>query len=306
MSNNEYPEYSEDAETGERGRWILEGTVRDSLGWLFREIQKSDLGIDGLVEIFDDERKSHGRLFAVQLKTGPSYFREPTGDGFVFRGSPKHLQYWLEYSLPVVVVLCDPVTQVCYWEQVTTPNVTRTEAGWKLTVPRCQTLSADQKWALLKITEPPQPIDFISLALYKLLIEKFQGIVIAQELETPHDFWGFEYMARLSGELALITYVYKPVGASFSSSDVDEVLKKRDVCARFCGWDKYGPVPPVHLFFVAQLRDQLRLTNELKEYLVSKPEIRHYRLECSFSYGIFLIELDDHDRPIDMYDRDLS
>src|SRR5260370_26597240 len=51
MWEDEYPEYSETEEMGERGRWIVEGTVRDSLRWLFRQIQKSDLGIDGFVEI---------------------------------------------------------------------------------------------------------------------------------------------------------------------------------------------------------------------------------------------------------------
>jgi len=44
MSDDEYPEYSESAELCELGRWIVEGTVRDSLQWLFREIQKTDLG----------------------------------------------------------------------------------------------------------------------------------------------------------------------------------------------------------------------------------------------------------------------
>lgn len=111
MSDDEYPEYSETEEMGERGRWIVEGTVRDSLRWLFREIQKSDLGIDGFVEILDDNRKTHGHLFAVQLKTGPSYFKEPNKEGFLFRGKRKHHKYWLEFSLPVLVVLCDPDTQ---------------------------------------------------------------------------------------------------------------------------------------------------------------------------------------------------
>ena len=126
MNDDEYPEYTEDAEMGERGRWIVEGMVRDSLGWLFREIQKNDLGIDGFVETLDQERKSHGRLLAVQLKTGPSYFREPNEDGFVFRGQTKHLKYWLNYSLPVLVVLCDPEERVCYWQNVVTTNVTST------------------------------------------------------------------------------------------------------------------------------------------------------------------------------------
>jgi hypothetical protein len=303
MTDDDYPEYTEDAEMGERGTWIVEGIVRDSLGWLFREIQKSDLGIDGFIETLDDERKSKGRLLALQLKTGPSYFKEQNDDGFVFRGEPKHLKYWLEFSLPVLLVLCDPDKQICYWESVLTTNVTRTGVGWKMTIPRSQTLTADQKTALFKLTEPPQPIDFISLALYKLLIEKFQGIIIAQDIETPRDFWGFEYMAHLSGELGVITYIFKPRGATFSVSDVDEVLERREICARGCGWDKD---PRVHLFFVAQSVEQLRLSDELKAHLARNSTISYYRIECNFSYGIFLTELDDADQHIEMYERTLS
>ena len=129
---------------------------------------------------------------------------------------------------------------------------------------------------------------------------------IAQDLETPLDFWGFEYLARLSGKPVIITYVYKPVGASFSISDVDDVLRRRDVCARACGWNTYGPVPQVYLFFVAQRNKQLRLTAELMVHLASKREVTYYRIGCSFSYGISLRELDDQDRPVDMYERERS
>ena len=73
--------------------------VRDGLRWIFREIPKDDLGIDGYVEILREDRKSQGRLFAVQIKTGPSYLAEPNDDGFVYRGALKHelettLQAW--------------------------------------------------------------------------------------------------------------------------------------------------------------------------------------------------------------------
>lgn len=90
MAGADYPEYSEDAELGDRGRRIVEGIVRDDLRWIFREISKDDLGIDGYVEILSEDRKCQGRLFAVQIKTGPSYFSEPTDDGYVYRGPLEH------------------------------------------------------------------------------------------------------------------------------------------------------------------------------------------------------------------------
>lgn len=51
MSDSDYPEYSEDAELGHRGRRQVEDIVRDDLRWIFREIPKDDLGIYGYVEI---------------------------------------------------------------------------------------------------------------------------------------------------------------------------------------------------------------------------------------------------------------
>lgn len=306
MSDDEYPEYSESAEMGERGRWIVEGTLRDSLGWLFREIQKTDLGIDGFVEILDEERKSHGRLLALQLKTGPCYFREPNDEGFLFRGKRKHLKYWLGFSLPVVVVLCDPDSQTCYWQHVSTDNVTQTERGWTITIPRSNTLTAHQKSALFRLTEPPQPVDFIPLALYRLLIEKFQGIIMAQEIELPRDFRGFDYLANLENNFAVITYTYKPAGAFFSIRDIDDVINRLEDCARGCGWSKETVWPEVLLFLVAESVEQLRLEEELKAYIATKQEIRYYRLHCDFSFGIWLTELDEADRPIEMYERDLD
>jgi hypothetical protein len=36
-----------------------------------------------------------------------------------------------------------------------------------------------------------------------------------------------------------------------------------------------------------------------------KPEIVYYRLQCSFSYGMSLTELDDKDEFVQIYERDL-
>jgi hypothetical protein len=305
MSDDDYPEYSEDAELGDRGRRLVEDIIRDGLRWIFREIPKDDLGIDGYVEVLREDRKSQGRLLAVQIKTGPSYLAEPNDDGFVYRGALKHLNYWTGHTLPVLILLCDPATRTCYWEQVATPNVTRTPKGWKITVPRSKTLGHDQKAEIEKLTEPPQPLDFIPLALYKLLVEKFQYMVMAQDIEVARDFGGFEYLAHLGDDLIVITHIFKPQGATFSTADIDEILRRRDECCRGCGWDTRGPDPRIFLFLVSENVEQLKLSDELKAYISTKPEITYFRLRCSFSFGIYLNELDDNDQFIDMYDRDL-
>ena len=59
------------------------------------------------------------------------------------------------------------------------------------------------------------------------------------------------------------------------------------------------------LFLVAETVEPLKLSEELKAYIATKPDIKHFRVQCSFGYGIYLNELDDADEFIDMYDRDL-
>ena len=53
-----------------------------SFGWIPRLILQTDVGIDMEVEICDDGIPI-GKLFAVQIKTGESYFKEKAGCRFL-------------------------------------------------------------------------------------------------------------------------------------------------------------------------------------------------------------------------------
>ncbi len=55
------------------------------LGWMWREQPILDYGIDGQIEICDDDRKPTGRLFAVQSKGGESYFYRRRKDDVLTR-----------------------------------------------------------------------------------------------------------------------------------------------------------------------------------------------------------------------------
>ena len=124
--------------------------VEKDLGWIFRDQPQADFGIDAQIEIVDGSRAT-GQLVAVQIKAGSSYFSEENDSGFVYRGEKRHLEYWLNHSLPVVVALVDPGANV-YWQAVTTHAVQETARGWKMTVPREQVLGASSRDALLSIT----------------------------------------------------------------------------------------------------------------------------------------------------------
>ena len=109
-------------------------------GWIFREQLKADMGIDAQVEICEDG-KPLGRLIALQIKSGKSWFEEGTTEGFVFRGSPIHLEYWLQHSLPVILVLYNPETEQAYWQVIVEKTVIRTGKDWKTIVPIAHNLN---------------------------------------------------------------------------------------------------------------------------------------------------------------------
>ena len=106
------------------------------LGHIFREQKSNDTGIDAHVELVQqDTREATGEIVALQVKSGPSYFKETTTTGIVYRGLLDHLDYWLEHCLPVFLVLVDTGKQKAYWQEITEQTVERLPKGWKVEVP---------------------------------------------------------------------------------------------------------------------------------------------------------------------------
>lgn len=109
----------------------------EALGMAFREQNVRDFGIDAHVELVENGRPT-GRILGVQLKTGASYFEEASSDGFWFRFTKRHKEYWTDHSLPVLVLLCDPSDRSIYWQRIAHDTVESTGDGWKIMVPRAQ------------------------------------------------------------------------------------------------------------------------------------------------------------------------
>lgn len=116
------------------------------LGALFREQSGSDYGIDAQVELVLDQQAS-GQLLAVQVKGGASAFRTPVEGGWTFPVNARHAKYWLNHSLPVVIVLADLDTKESYWQVVTSDTLQPTKKNFKVFVPAMNTVSsAGQQW----------------------------------------------------------------------------------------------------------------------------------------------------------------
>lgn len=56
----------------------VEAIFVKELGWIFREQTVADWGIDAHVEVANEKEPS-GRLLALQIKSGKSFFKKKTG-----------------------------------------------------------------------------------------------------------------------------------------------------------------------------------------------------------------------------------
>ena len=141
------------ARTGRLGVICVDRIVTEELGWIFREQPTADYGIDAQVEICEGGRPT-GRLIAVQIKSGSSWFARGDAEGFTYTGSLRHLDYWLEHSLPVILVLCDPAERRAYWTPVERGHVRRGGSSWSIRVPRVSELSELSAEELRRLARP--------------------------------------------------------------------------------------------------------------------------------------------------------
>lgn len=124
----------------------------EDLEWIFREQTVEDFGIDAQVELVLDGCAT-GRLLGVQVKSGPSYFSDQR-DGHIFHWTGKPtVKYWLDCTLPVILVLCDPSTARAYWVHVTEQVITEHKKGSSVRVPIAQKFDAEGHERLRAIAE---------------------------------------------------------------------------------------------------------------------------------------------------------
>ncbi|MFI1208791.1 DUF4365 domain-containing protein [Streptomyces sp. NPDC020802] len=118
-----------------------------------------DLGTDLLVQARDARLFDRGLLVGVQVKGGPSFFKEAemdpeTGEviGWWYReGGVHHFEDWVCHDLPHLLVLHDLDTRVSYWKHVTSDQVVTTGKGAKILVPRSQTIDKGHIDDLLEV-----------------------------------------------------------------------------------------------------------------------------------------------------------
>ncbi|MCR5891121.1 MULTISPECIES: DUF4365 domain-containing protein [Burkholderia] len=306
--------YEKEDEIGDIGIDIVSMKTRREFSWIFREQPKNDLGIDGHIEIVSDERNGTGRLIAVQVKTGKSYFKNEREDVYVFHGNNKHLRYWLLHSLPVIIILCDEATDTCYWVEVTRSNVIQTDSAWKIHIPKAQILDKKFKSKLISIAGMPQHSDIVELALFKFLSEKYHKsseygrLDVCPLMHEPHDFMYFTCMAEFekTSEYVYIAHHYD-IYQNFSISMLEKFISWRALNISTCGHHKN--VPKLFVFVISDRKDNLHIPNEIIARARDAGGVEIFRLVYSYMNmvapedGRFynLTELDDSNEEIFMY-----
>lgn len=104
----------------DKGVFALASLIAEA-GWIFRPQDKSDVGIDALIEIVRSKEVT-GQIIAVQIKTGDSYLKE-TASGLAFYVDDRHVDYWLKLVLPVIVVFYSVDEKILRWVHVTPNNI---------------------------------------------------------------------------------------------------------------------------------------------------------------------------------------
>ena len=101
---------------------------------IFREISKDDYGIDGEIEVVVPKADGNGYetapgIIKVQVKSGPSYVKQDSPNGFFTPVSKTDLEDWYRSNFPVAFVVYHDADDSLYWQDVGS-YVTSTSGIW--------------------------------------------------------------------------------------------------------------------------------------------------------------------------------
>ena len=148
-----FPKYHKSRLKGELGVSVMKSVVEEELNWIFRRnYQEHDFGIDGYIDLITDIGQVTGKSIAIQIKYGSSFFKESDEIGWIYRGEKKHLNYFMNIEIPVLICLINPDTKKIYWTLFQFEETNQAGENWKIIVPFEQELNKKSKLQLTKFT----------------------------------------------------------------------------------------------------------------------------------------------------------
>ncbi|MFE8645428.1 DUF4365 domain-containing protein, partial [Sphingomonas sp. NCPPB 2930] len=135
-----FPTRPSSSTTADIGINCVATIFNDIFGWIFRRThQEHDFGVDAYVDYVSKRNAVTGRTIAAQIKTGASYLSNK-GSMHWYKDTKEHLNYFLNLQMPVLLIICDPNTKICFWAALEKDKVDFQESGWRYPIPKTQIL----------------------------------------------------------------------------------------------------------------------------------------------------------------------
>lgn len=110
------PIYRKSAVVSKKGVNYVRGII-EGAGCLFQQIdQENDLGIDAICELVNEDGRPENYLFALQIKSGDSYYNEASATCSFSIGT--HREYWAKYKVHLYALVYIPKLNTAYWTNV--------------------------------------------------------------------------------------------------------------------------------------------------------------------------------------------
>lgn len=150
-----FPKVNKKNFTSDSGVNYIATVINDELGWIFRKNNnETDYGIDGFIDIVTEDGVVTGQSFAVQIKSGASFFKHKTSNGFVFYGESKHLNYYRNQLLPLLLIIFSPDDKICLFAVFDELTIESSGEGWKINIKSKNVFGLQSKDNLLKFLPP--------------------------------------------------------------------------------------------------------------------------------------------------------
>lgn len=150
-------------------------------GLIFREQRSGDTGLNAHLEVAEDYPKT-GKMVGLQVRSSGAEGVERTARGYACRGEMAHVAYWLQHSLPVILMVYEPDGDRLLWEAVRAEDIEISGQHWELLVPYDQPYGPE---AVDRIADLPCYSPYLArLALdrpWMQLIEMGRGILVEMD-----------------------------------------------------------------------------------------------------------------------------
>jgi hypothetical protein len=316
MSGFGFPKQTRAQQVGRSGEAYIERFVTGELGWVYRPVHReSDFGIDGFIDVVTAGCVT-GRGLAVQIKCGDSYVSKTTDGGIRYEGSNQHLNYYLNHSIPVVLVVLSSNCDEGYWVKFDINRTNETSTGWWIEIPRKNLLdqSVAVRWAQIAgpVEDYSEQIQILWTVDEVLASTDFRSIVIpAEEIHQCSMAFITDLLNRLSKTRELVLANRGKLEIFFPGYDSDsrEIYEIPEVRR----WVEVSIDSGVPWFYFLNTRgrgDSLRLllfctcevgvkeTHDNRHLLVTEPEERARWLIRNFdNLNRFTA---DHDIPLEI------